>query len=47
MKKEKTGKTITCPWTLAYELYKDHYSKDEIDEMLFCEITELITNYED
>ena len=46
MKKEKI-EIHNCPWTLAYELYKDHYSKDEIDEMLFCEITELITNYDD
>lgn len=30
------------PWNRAYELNKDKYTKEEIDEMLFCEITELL-----
>ncbi len=30
------------PWDLAYALTKDHYSKADIDDMLFCEIEELI-----
>ena len=34
--------TYINPWELAYELYKGIYTKDEIDEMLFCEINELI-----
>ena len=39
-------KTYSCPWTLANEMYPE-IDKEEIDEMLFCEITELITNYEE
>ena len=38
---------IYCPWAHAYELCKDNYTQEEIDEMLMCEITELITNYEE
>ena len=30
------------PWDLAYELSKDYYTRADIDEMLFCEIEELI-----
>ena len=30
------------PWDLAYEHNKDRYTKEQIDEMLFCEIQELI-----
>ncbi len=30
------------PWDLAYELSKEHYSRADIDDMLFCEIEELI-----
>jgi hypothetical protein len=30
------------PWDLAYELSKDYYSRADIDDMLFCEIEELI-----
>jgi hypothetical protein len=30
------------PWELAYELNKEYYTKEEIDEMLFCEIQELL-----
>lgn len=33
---------IKNPWDYAYELWKDHYSKVDIDEMLLCEIQELI-----
>jgi hypothetical protein len=33
---------IKNPWDLAYELCKDHYSRADIDEMLFSEIQELI-----
>lgn len=36
-----------CPWAHAYELCKDNYTQDEIDDMLFCEITELLTSYEE
>ena len=35
-----------CPWAHAYELCKDHYTQDEIDDMLFCEVKELILDYE-
>ena len=38
---------IYCPWAHAYELCKDNYTQDEIDEMLFCEIKELILDYEE
>ncbi len=43
MKKFKTQ--IDCPWALANEMYPE-IDKELIDEMLFCEVTELITNYE-
>ncbi len=35
-------KPYTSPWDLAYELCKDHYTKEQIDEMALCEIQELI-----
>jgi hypothetical protein len=38
--------TITSPWDLAYIKFKDCYSKDEIDNMLWCEIEELLANEE-
>tara|TARA_R100001143_G_C3283337_1_gene97757 strand:+ start:454 stop:624 length:171 start_codon:yes stop_codon:yes gene_type:complete len=38
---------IYCPWAHAYELCKDNYTQDEIDDMLFCEIKELILDYEE
>ena len=38
---------IYCPWAHAYELCKDYYTQEEIDDMLFCEITELLTSYEE
>ncbi len=31
-----------CPWDLAYEQNKYRYTKEQIDEMLLCEIQELI-----
>jgi len=36
--------TSYCPWEHAYQLCKDHYTKEQIDEMLLCEIEELIYN---
>jgi hypothetical protein len=33
------------PWDLVYNLYKEHYTREQIDEMLMCELTELINNY--
>jgi hypothetical protein len=33
------------PLDLVYNLYKEHYTKEQIDEMLMCELTELINNY--
>lgn len=33
---------ITCPWEMMYEPYEGIYTKDEIDEMTFDEIGELI-----
>ena len=32
------------PWDIAYELYKEYYTKEQIDEMLLCEINELLEN---
>ncbi len=37
---------MKCPWEIAYQLHKDQYTKEEIDEMLFMEIQELIHDYE-
>ena len=37
---------MKCPWEVAYQLHKDRYTKDDIDEMLLCEINELIYDYE-
>ena len=37
---------IYCPWAHAYEVCKSEYTQEEIDDMLFCEITELLTSYE-
>ena len=37
---------IYCPWAHAYELCKDYYTQKEIDDMLFCEVKELILDYE-
>ena len=36
------------PWKLAYnhEAFKE-YTKEEIDEMLFCELEEIIYNWKD
>ncbi len=31
-----------CPWEHAYQLAKPHYTRDQIDEMLLCEIEEII-----
>ena len=33
---------ITCPWEMMYEPYEGIYTKDEIDEMTFDEIGELM-----
>jgi len=37
---------MDSPWDIAYKLYKEYYTKEEIDEMLFCEISELLRNEE-
>jgi len=33
---------VKNPWDLVYEAYKYHYSRAQIDEMLFCEVEELM-----
>jgi hypothetical protein len=33
---------VKNPWDLAYELCKEYYTRADIDEMLFCEVEELI-----
>jgi hypothetical protein len=30
------------PWDVAYKLSKGYYSREQIDEMLLCEIEEII-----
>ena len=30
------------PWDMAYELSRGYYSREQIDEMLLCEIEEII-----
>lgn len=35
---------MKCPWEVAYQLHKDRYTKEEIDDMLLCEINELLWN---
>ena len=35
-------KTIKNLWDLAYEQNSDYYSKADIDDMLYCEIEELL-----
>lgn len=35
-------KQITCPWEMMYEPYEGIYTKDEIDEMTFEELFELM-----
>ena len=35
------------PWDLVYNLYKEHYTKEQVDEMLMCELTELIQKHYD
>ena len=37
---------IMSPWELAYTKLKEHYSKDQIDDMLWCEIEELLIREE-
>jgi hypothetical protein len=33
---------VKNPWDLAYELCQEYYTRADIDEMLFCEVEELI-----
>ena len=33
------------PWNIVYELYKEHYTREQVDEMLMSELTELLNNY--
>ena len=35
-------KTIKNLWDLAYEQNSEYYSKADIDDMLYCEIEELL-----
>jgi len=35
-----------CPWEHAYQLAKPYYTREEVDEMHFCEIDEIL-NQED
>ncbi|MDB4334595.1 hypothetical protein N9988_00030 [bacterium] len=37
---------IMSPWELAYTKLKEHYSKDQIDDMLWCEVEELLIREE-
>ena len=38
----KNSKQTTNPWEMMYEPFKGIYTKDEIDEMSFAEIGELM-----
>ena len=31
------------PWEIAYIELKDHYTKEQIDDMLLCEIEEILS----
>tara|TARA_R110000803_G_scaffold34220_2_gene74827 strand:- start:647 stop:769 length:123 start_codon:yes stop_codon:yes gene_type:complete len=31
------------PWAIAYEELKEFYTKEQIDDMLLCEIEELLS----
>ena len=33
------------PWDIVYKLYKEYYTREQVDEMLMCELTELINKY--
>lgn len=35
------------PWELVYRLYKGRYTKEQVDDMTFVEIGELIDIYYD
>ena len=35
------------PWDLVYNLYKGRYTKEQIDDMTFSEVGELIDMYYD
>jgi len=45
MNEEKKSKEnqLTSPWKLAYEHknFKPYYTKEQIDEMLLCELQEI------
>lgn len=36
--------TFMSPWEIAYIKLKEHYSKEEIDNMPWSEIIELLSN---
>ena len=31
------------PWEIAYVKLKEHYTREQIDEMMWCEIEELLS----
>jgi len=31
------------PWDVAYEQLKDHYTKEQVDEMTICELEEILS----
>jgi hypothetical protein len=31
------------PWDIAYEELKDHYTKEQINEMALCELEEILS----
>ena len=41
--RDRTGRQATE--VMKYVTYKDTYTKEEVDEMLMCELTELIQKY--
>lgn len=40
-------KYYATPWDIAFELAKEDYTKEHIDDMLLCEIQEIIEQYSD
>ncbi len=36
-----------CPWDAAFKLCKGDYTREQIDEMLLCEIEEIIYQEDD
>lgn len=38
---------INNPWDVVYSLYKGRYTREQVDDMMMCEIQELLDAYND